>query len=97
MYCNYAITKITAITCSALSAVGNGTIIYSSDTTLHYDYETTAVYECDTGYEIKSGDKKRNCTGDGTTQSGDWNGTAAMCSRKLHWEVYFVDHYVYAT
>ncbi|XP_064386526.1 sushi, von Willebrand factor type A, EGF and pentraxin domain-containing protein 1-like isoform X2 [Halichondria panicea] len=68
------------ITCSALTAIGNGKIVYSSDMIKPYDYGTTATYKCDPGYEITSGNKKRNCTGDGTTQSGDWNGTAAMCS-----------------
>ncbi len=82
MYCNYHY-KITAITCSALLAIGNGTIVYSSNMIEPYDHETTATYECGTGYEITSGDKKRNCTGDGTTRSGDWNGSPAMCSRKL--------------
>ncbi len=83
MCCSAVIPKITAITCSALTAIENGMIVYSSDTTPPYDYGTTAVYECDTGYEITSGDKNINCTGDGTTQSGDWNGFPAMCSRKL--------------
>ena len=79
--CLYAITgtKITAITCSALPAVGNGTIIYNYTTTPFYDYETTAVYECDTGYEVTSGDRVRTCTGDGSSSVGQWNGTAAFC------------------
>ncbi|XP_064386667.1 sushi, von Willebrand factor type A, EGF and pentraxin domain-containing protein 1-like [Halichondria panicea] len=68
-----------SITCSALPAVGNGTIIYNYTTTPFYDYETTAVYECDTGYEVTSGDRVRTCTGDGSSSVGQWNGTAAFC------------------
>ncbi len=65
MCCSCVIPKITAITCSALTAIENGMIVYSSDTTPPYDYGTTAVYECDTGYEITSGDNsdKASCSG----------------------------------
>ncbi len=75
--------KNTAITCSALPAVGNGMIVYSSDTTEPYDYETTASYQCDPGYNRTGGDNERSCTGNGTTPIGDWNGTATICSRNL--------------
>ncbi len=79
--CNVAITKITAITCSTLSVIGNGMIVYSSDTTPPYDYGTTATYECDPGYEITSGDSERTCTDDGSSSVGEWSETAAIvCS-----------------
>ena len=71
---------ITAITCSAFPAVENGTITYSSDTTEPYDYGTTAIYQCDSGYELTGGDTVRTCTGDGSSPVGQWDGTAPTCS-----------------
>ncbi|XP_064386538.1 sushi, von Willebrand factor type A, EGF and pentraxin domain-containing protein 1-like isoform X2 [Halichondria panicea] len=68
------------ITCSALPDIENGVIAYSSDTTEPYDYGTTATYECDTGYELTSGDKKSNCTKSGVNSEGIWNGTIPTCS-----------------
>ncbi len=50
------------------------------DTTSPHDYGTTATYECDPGYEITSGDKKRNCTESGLNSEGVWNGTMPTCS-----------------
>ncbi len=70
----------TEITCSALPDIENGVIAYSSDTTEPYDYGTTATYECDTGYELTSGDKKSNCTKSGVNSEGIWNGTIPTCS-----------------
>ena len=71
--------QITAITCSALPGnVANGMIVYSTDITDPYNYGTTAAYECDTGYEITSGDNERTCTGN--TSVGEWKGKAAVCS-----------------
>ncbi len=57
-------------------------IVYYSDTIEPYDYGTTAVYECDTGYVITSGDSERACTGhgDGRSPVGEWNGTVAVCT-----------------
>ena len=71
---------ITAIICSALPVVENGMITYSSDTTEPYDYETTATYQCDSGYELTGGDTVRTCTDDGSSPVGRWNGTAPICS-----------------
>ena len=71
----------TAITCSAL-AVANGGIAYSSDITGHFDYGTTATYQCDSGYELTGGDTVRTCTGDGSSSVGQWNGTALACLGK---------------
>ncbi len=70
----------TAITCSTgPNDVANGVIVYSSDTT-PYDYGTTAMYECDPGYELTSGPSKRICTGDGNSSVGYWSGSIAVCS-----------------
>ncbi len=72
---------LTAITCSALTVIGNGMIVYSSDRTEPHDYGTTAMYECDPGYEITGGDSERTCTGDSSSPSGLWDGTAPQCPR----------------
>ena len=72
----------TAITCPILSAVENGKVTYSSDTTESYDYGATATYQCDSGYELTGGDDERTCTGDGSSPVGQWNGTAPHCAGK---------------
>ncbi len=69
------------ITCSALPSITNGTINYPSGTTAPYDYETTATYQCNNGHVLTSGDIVRTCTGDGSSPSGQWSGTAPGCPR----------------
>ena len=71
-------TSNAVISCSALSAVENGDITYSSDLT--YEYGTIATYQCDSGYELTGGDTVRTCTGDGSNPVGQWNGNAPFCS-----------------
>ena len=69
----------TGITCSALPGIGNGTIMYSqNDTTVPYDFETIATYQCDEGFDLV-GDKmaRRTCAGDG---SSFWSGQPPNCS-----------------
>ncbi len=63
-------------------------IVYSSNTTEPYDYETTAVYECDIGYEVTSGDSERTCTESGMNSEGIWNGTIPTCSGIVVWALY---------
>ncbi|XP_064386676.1 sushi, von Willebrand factor type A, EGF and pentraxin domain-containing protein 1-like [Halichondria panicea] len=68
------------IMCAALPNVTNWTIDYSSGTTAPYDYGTTATYQCNYGHMLTSGgDRVRTCTGDGSSRSGRWNGTAPQC------------------
>ena len=45
-----------------------------------FDYETTATYQCDSGYKLTGGDTVRTCTGDGSSPVGQWNGTSPNCS-----------------
>ena len=71
---------VTVIRCSALFAIENGTITYSNNITDPYDYETTATYQCDSGYELTGGDTVRTCTGDGSSPVGQWNGSPSVCS-----------------
>ena len=82
-YCCYMyLAENPATSCSALPAVENGMVTYSSDTTEPYDYRTTATYQCDSGYELTGGDTVRTCTGDGSSPVGQWNGTAPTCTGK---------------
>ena len=69
----------TVITCSALS-VDNGMIMYSSDTTAPYDFETTATHQCIEGFSLVGGDEVRTCTGDGSSSNGSWSGQPPACS-----------------
>lgn len=71
---------LTEITCSALSAIENGIIIYSNDTTTPYVLGTQATYGCDEGYELDGGNKRRVCIRRNSTSTGYWNGTAPSCS-----------------
>ena len=73
---------IAAIRCPALPANVNGMIIYSRETAEHYEYGTTATYQCDSGYELTGGDTVRTCTNDGSRPVGQWNGTAPVCKGK---------------
>ncbi len=75
------------ITCSALPNIFNGTIGYSPlGTTDHevFNYGTAATYQCNPGYIITSVDRVRTCTGNGSTPSGQWDGTAPQCPRMLY-------------
>ena len=57
-------------------------VTYSSDVTEPYDYETTATYQCVSGYELTGGDTVRTCTGDGSSPVSQWNGTVPVCTGK---------------
>ena len=76
--------SFTVVKCSALPNTENGDIAYSGDTTEPYDYGTTATYQCDSGYELTGGDTVRTCTGDGSSQVDQWNGTAPICLGKSY-------------
>ncbi len=53
-------------------------IVYS--TTPPFNFGTIAMYQCNDGYSLASGDSERTCTGDGTSTVGQWSGTAPVCS-----------------
>ena len=75
---------ITGIMCSILPSSTNWTINYPSGTTAPYDYGTRATYQCNYGHRLASGDsEERTCTGDGSTPSGQWDGTAPQCPRRF--------------
>ena len=41
------------------------------------------VTVCPEGLERRGGDDVKNCTGDGSSQVGQWNGTAPNCIGKI--------------
>ena len=47
-----------------------------NDTTVPYDFETVATYQCDEGFGLV-GYKMRTCVGDG---SSSWSGQPSNCS-----------------
>ncbi len=78
---------LTAITCSVLAELVNGTIVYSrSPNSVRYSYGIRAIYQCNSGYNIMiiGRDRVTTCTGDGNTPDGQWNGTAPQCSRMFY-------------
>ncbi len=78
---------LTAIACSVLAELVNGTIDYSrSPNVVRYSYGTTATYQCNSGYNIMiiGRDRVRTCTGDGNTPDGQWNGASPQCSRMFY-------------
>ncbi len=77
------------ITCPVILDIANETIDYSSlgiHTTDRYNYGTTATYQCNSGHVMLTiGDNERTCTGDGSSPSGQWNGTAPQCGRTFYY------------
>ena len=68
------------------SSLEYGTLTYSTSSIEaiedQYGYGTTAIYQCDSGYELTGGDTVRTCTGDGSSPVGQWNGTTPVCTGK---------------
>lgn len=67
----------TVITCSALAPVNNGQLVYSA--IAPYDFSTEAMHSCDEGYFLE-GNEIRTCQGDGSSVTGQWSGSAPVCS-----------------
>ena len=65
-----------------LDGIANGHVMYTSGTT----FQSQAVYECDTGYQLST-NASRTCQ-----DGGMWNGIAATCNRKqgsiVHYRVF---------
>ncbi len=85
------------IMCSALPSITNGIINYFSGTSIPYDYETRATYQCNDGHVLTSGDNERTCTGDGSTPSGQWDGAAPQCPRMFYYNNCIFDHMIMCT
>ena len=52
--------------------------LYATDTTAPFNYQTTATYSCNAGYEMSVGDTVRTCSGS-LEGDGYWTGTALIC------------------
>ena len=63
------------------------TIDYSSEIAGHYDFGTTATYQCNKGFALVGKDNVRTCVGDSSSPNGTWNGTAPTCSG--------IDHFLF--
>ena len=71
----------------------NGTIVYSPlGTTDHevFNYGATAIYQCNHGHVLISGDRVRTCTSNDSTPSGQWNGTAPQCPRMFYYKIVII-------
>ena len=76
-------TFITAV-CSALDAIANGMISYSTDMTAPYSVGTVATYSCNSGYELSTtGDEMRTCMDNGDGSGSSFGGSAPTCQRKF--------------
>ncbi len=73
----------TAITCPPLSIVTNGSVSYSNmpGQNNSYDFNVMATYSCNFGFALL-GNNTRNCSGDGSSTTGDYEGIAPTCERK---------------
>ncbi len=71
----------TAITCPPLSNLTNGFVSYSNVPSENnsYNFNVMATYSCNSGFALV-GNKTRNCSGDGSTTTGDFDGLAPTCN-----------------
>ena len=61
--------KLTAIHCSPIELIVNGSIMYAPDMTANFDLGTEATYSCNTGFflDVSYGNRSRTCLkGNGT-------------------------------
>lgn len=63
----------TAITCSALPSIANGSISYPSS----QNWGSVATYSCSPGYTLVGGNTTRTCGG--VSNPGTWSGSAPTC------------------
>ena len=70
------------ITCSPLSPLANGQIIYSVNDTLTYG--VIATYLCEEGFKLvpSGANHIRTCGGNGSNPNGEWVGDAPTCKGK---------------
>ena len=93
VYSCIIINYFLVITCPAPPNIFNGTIVYSSPSTTEvFNYTTAAIYQCNPGYKLIDGNNVRTCTGNDSTPSGRWNGTAPQCPRMFYYWNSFVSH-----
>ncbi len=71
------IISATAITCPPLSNPTNGSVSYSNVPGQNNSF-SMATYSCNSGFALV-GNKIRNCSGDGSSSIGDFDGLAPNC------------------
>ena len=62
------------MTCPSLTSPPNADVRHPIGT----EYQSTALYTCDSGYERGSGDLARTCGADGT-----WSGSEPVCAGEI--------------
>ena len=67
--------------CTSLGAPTNGLISYGPDTSSPYDYQTMAIYRCNTGFGLFGDDTSRQCVSSSPGDAG-WSGSAPSCESK---------------
>ncbi len=74
------IISTTAITCPPLSNLTNGSVSYSNvpGENNSYAFNVMATYSCNSGFALV-GNKTRNCSGDGSSTTGDFDRLAPTC------------------
>ena len=65
--------------CLSLPPPDNGMITYGPDMTEPFNYQTTASYACNSGFELSGGDSNRQCIMISDQNSEGWSGTAPTC------------------
>ena len=79
---------ITAIECSMVNALPNGTVMYSVDTVAPFEFGTVATLSCDNGFFL-DGDDVRVCEDDDQLDTvGVWSESNATCEGKLAVRIY---------
>ncbi|XP_064407236.1 sushi, von Willebrand factor type A, EGF and pentraxin domain-containing protein 1-like isoform X2 [Halichondria panicea] len=69
-----------AIQCTTLSAIDNGTISYNPTGNGQFGFNTVATHTCTMGYFLSSGCNVRMCGGDDSSTTGMWSGNVPMCT-----------------
>ncbi len=82
LFFNYHFSA-TAITCPPLSVLTNGSVSYSDmpGQNNSYAFNVIATYSCNSGFALV-GNQRRNCSGNGNSTTGDFDGTAPICNGK---------------
>ena len=70
------------IVCEALELLEDGSVTYSVGEGDPLVFGTSATYSCDIGYSLM-GEEIRTCGGNGSSVTGEWNGTEPTCLGNL--------------
>ena len=71
--CRYVFLILTGVDCGNLTDPANGSVNHTAGTT----FEQTAIYQCNTGYNLV-GDSTHTCQA-----TGNWSGSAPTCQGVL--------------